>query len=352
MKVLRGRPGWVLLGVAAFIVSTGLLLGVTTRCIAGAGPAQHEMGANMIQLISLSDIPMPVAVAQANGLFAKRGVMVHAEKVQNADQLRAAILDGNASIAEAPVEYPISMLDSAQADVVIIMGGESLTGELIVQPNIKSVSDLRGKTIILDKMDSMYTFGIKKILSLKKLKPGTDCDLKVIGPAPERLQAMIFNKEYAATIQEPPVAILAKRAGMVSLGPVAKLMKMGQSQGVVAFAQRQWARQHADLVRGYIAAYVEAQRWLMTPENKEHAVELTAEQSKLPLEVSAETYDSEFKNPNGWTKDAELNLKGFKNDLKLWREFKNTSGGKLQPAEKYYDLSFYREALLMVKHPH
>src|SRR6202521_4975699 len=96
VKVLWRRPGWMLLGVAAFFISTGLLPGVTTRCIAGAGSAQHEMGANMIRLISLSDIPMPVAVAQANGFFTKHGVMVHVEKVQNADQLRAAISDGSA----------------------------------------------------------------------------------------------------------------------------------------------------------------------------------------------------------------------------------------------------------------
>lgn len=347
-KTRRGRSPS---GLAWTIVSSCLLLLGVGVSIARARQFEHQMGANMVQVISSSQIPLPIVVANANGLFSKYGIMVHTEKAQNADELRASILDGSANIAETPIEVPISILDSSLADVVIIMGGEGLTGELMVQSNIKSVSDLRGKTILIDKPDSMDTLALKKILSLKKLDPGTDCDLKVIGPGPERLQAMIFNKEYAATIQEPPVSILAKHAGMVSLGPVSKLMKMSRSQGMVAFTQRQWARQHASWVKGYIAAYVEAQRWLMNPANKESAIELMAKQSRLPADVSAETYIAKLKNPNGWAKDAEFNLKGFKNDLKLWREFKPTIDKRPRRVGDFYDSSFYRQALLMFNGP-
>jgi ABC-type nitrate/sulfonate/bicarbonate transport system substrate-binding protein len=306
----------------------------------------------MVQVIGLSDIPLPIAVAEANGLFAKHGVMVHAEKVQDAERLRTAMLEGSANIAESRAEDLISLVDSTQADAIGILGGEKLTGELIAQPNIKSVSDLRGKTIILDKMDSLYSFGMRRILLLNKVTPGTDCELKVVGPAPERLQAMILNKDYAATIQDPPMAVMAKRAGMVSLGPATALLKMDHSQGLMAFAQRQWAYQHGDQVKGYIAAYVEAQRWLMSPENKDRAIEIMVKESKLPRDVSEETYKMKVQDANGWTKDAQFDTKGFENDLKLWREFQDVKGVKQRAAEKYYDLSFYRDALSMVKSSH
>jgi len=306
----------------------------------------------MVHVIALFDIPLPIAVAEANGLFAKHGIMVHAEKVQDAERLRTAILEGSANVAESRVEDLISMVDSAQADAIGIMGGEELTGEVVAQPNNKSVSDLRGKTIILDNTDSLYGFGMRRILLLNKIRPGTDCELKLVGPAPERLQAMILNKDYAATIQDPAMTVMAKRAGMVSLGSLTALLKMDHSQGLVAFAQRQWAYQHGNQIKGYIAGYVEAQRWLMSPANKDRAIDIMVKESKLPPDISEETYRMKVQNAKGWTKDARFDTKGFENDLKLWREFQDVKAIKQRAAEKYYDLSFYQDALSMVKSPH
>lgn len=335
----------------ACMLLTVISLGGTRVRSSGAGLSQHEMATNMVHLISVSEIPLPVAVAEANGFFAKHGIMVHAEKVQEAERLQAAILEGSADIAEAPIENLISMVDSSRSDAVIIMGGESLTGELIVQPRIRSVSDLRGKTIILANGESLYNFGVRKILLLNKLKPGTDCNLKAIGPAPERLQAMILDKDYAATFEEPPIAVMAERAGLMTLGPVAKLLKMGPTEGIVTFAQRQWTYQHADLVKAYIAGYVEAQRWLVSPTNKRAAIESMAKEFRLPLDISEGTYEKKAQIANGWAKDARFDIKGFQNDLKLWREFHDPGSGKRPAAEKYYDLSFYREALPTARTP-
>jgi ABC-type nitrate/sulfonate/bicarbonate transport system substrate-binding protein len=320
-----------------------LLLAVGTTALA------HEMSSQMVHLICLPDTPLPVVVAQTHGIFAKYGIMVNTEKAKDADQVRRSLVSGKADIAEASVEIAVAMADSGQADAVIIMGGEGSTSELIVQPGIKSISDLRGKTIILDGPDTAQTLSIKNILLLHGLKPGVDCELGVIGLAPDRLQAMLDHKEYAATIEKPPNSILAKRAGLVSLGSTLKLMGMGQSQGIGAFAQRQWAHQHTDLVERYIAAYVEAQRWLTSPVNKHQAIDLVAKEWKLSPDIAAETYEINVKDSGGWAKEARFSVEGFKNELKLQAEFDASLDGKRRAAEKYYDLSFYQQALSILK---
>jgi NitT/TauT family transport system substrate-binding protein len=316
-------------------------------CASGALALARGPKLETLRLICLPGVPLPVAIASRSGIFAKYGIEVHAERASDANAVRADLTGAKADIAHASVENAVVMDDTRQADVIIVMGGEGSTSELIAQPDIKSVKELSGRTIITDGTDTAYTLTLKKILLLNGLKPGTDCEIKVIGVATARLSAMTENKQYAATIQKPPTSILAVRAGMVSLGLTEDLLKAGPSQGIGAFVQRQWAHDHAELLERYIAAFVEAQRWLMSPANKEQTIELIMKDAHLPEDVAAETYEINMK--SGWTEDARFEAKGFEDDLKLKVEFDSSSTGKPPAAENYYDLSYYQKSLVLLK---
>jgi hypothetical protein len=101
------------------------------------------------------------------------------------------------------------------------------------------------------------------------------------------------------------------------------------------------------LVR-YLAAYVEAQRWLLSPANKQPVLELLAKQWHLSATEAAETYDLMTK--NGWyEEDARFDIDGFKNVLKLRAEVEGQWGGTPPAADKYFDLSYYQRALAKLK---
>ncbi|HVB57199.1 MAG TPA: ABC transporter substrate-binding protein [Candidatus Acidoferrales bacterium] len=305
--------------------------------------ARSPQKLDTIRLICLPGVPLPVVVGNMNGTFAKYGIEVQPEKASDAIQVKSDLASGKADMAHSAVENAVVMDDTGQANVVIVMGGEGSTSELIVQPTIPSVKDLRGKTVITDGPDTAYTLTLKKILLLNGLKEGADYELKVVGTSRARLNAMKENKTYAATIQKPPTSILAERAGMKSLGLTQDLMHTGSSQGIGGFVQRQWARDHANLLERYIAAFIEAQRWLMSPENKQEAINLVMKDERVPEDIAAATYETDIQ--NGWSKDAVFLAKGFQDDLKLKAEFDTASGGKAPSAKKYYDLSYYQKAL-------
>src|SRR6185437_1437214 len=236
----RNMRNWLMCSAAAL-----LALGAVTAAFA-QGPSLQT-----VRLICLPGTPLPVVVGQMHGTFAKYGLEVQTEKAKDANQVRADLASGKADIAESAVQNAVATVD-AGADVIIVMGGEGATSELIAQPDIKSVKDLRGKTIATDGSDTEYTMLIKKILLMNGLK-ADDYTLKVAGLAPQRLQAMTESKQYGATIEKPPTSILARRAGLVSLGTTQQLMGTTESQGIGAFVQRQWAQDHAELLERYMA---------------------------------------------------------------------------------------------------
>lgn len=132
------------------------LVAVALGFVFGLGAPAMSQEAQVIRLICLPGVPLPVVIANRNGLFAKYGVKVETAKPKDAAALRTALMNGTADLAHSSVENAVVMADAEQADVAIVFGGEQATSELIVQPEIKSVAELRGKAIILDGPDTAY----------------------------------------------------------------------------------------------------------------------------------------------------------------------------------------------------
>ena len=300
-----------------------------------------------IRLVTLLGRPLPVAVAEMHGTFTKYGVTLRSENMPNSDQLRATLKGGGADIAYAAVDNAVALVELAGVDVVIVMGGEGSQNELMVQPDIKSLKDLRGKTVIVDAPNTAYALQMKKILALNGLQAGKDYEIEPVGTTPQRLVAMREHRDYAGSMLGPPTSLLAKKAGFVSLGTVQEMIGPYQAAGY--FVQRKWAGEHRELVASYLAAIVEAQRWLMDPANKSQVLDLMIKESHLAPEVAAETYEFAMTRPGGYEKDAQLDVTGFTNVLKLRAEVEGQWGGHAPAPEKYYDASYYAAAKSKLK---
>jgi ABC-type nitrate/sulfonate/bicarbonate transport system substrate-binding protein len=239
------------------------------------------------------------------------------------------------------------MVELAKADVVILMGGEGSQNELIAQPEIKSIGDFRGKTLIVDAPNTAYALQMKKILALGGLQAGKDYEIKPVGATPQRLIALREHKEYAGSMLGPPTSLVAKHEGFVSLGSVQKLIGPYQAAGF--FTLRDWAKGHNEALVPFLAACIEAQHWLMAPANKQQVIDLLVSDYHLTPEIAAETYEMSMTQPGGYAKDAQFDLDGFKNVLKLRADVEGSWGGHPPLPDKYYDSSYYGAALAKVK---
>ena len=281
-------------------------------------------------------------VGLSKGMFAKHGLKVDLQFTVNSDELRNGLADGAFEIAHAAVDNAVVMVEMAGKAVVIVVGGDSGMNELFVQPDIRSVADLRGRTVIVDAPNTAYALVAKKILLMNGLKP-SDYAIKPIGGTFMRLKAMGENKEHAASILNAPFSITAARQGMKSLGRAVDLIGPYQASG--AFVMRSWAQANGPTLERYLAAYVEATRWALQPANKAECVAMLAERLKLPPDVANQTYQMLADPKSGLAPDARFNLEGFRNVLALRAEIEGQWGGKAPAPDRYLDLGYYERAL-------
>jgi ABC-type nitrate/sulfonate/bicarbonate transport system substrate-binding protein len=300
-----------------------------------------------IKVLTLLGRPLQITVADAHGLFKAHGLEVETENLPNSDALRKSLAAGNGDLAYLAVDNAVAMVELAHEDVIIVMGGEGSQNELIAQPEIKSIKDLRGKIQIVDAVNTAYALQLKKILLLNGLQFERDYEMKPIGSTPQRLAAMREHKEYAGSMLGPPSSIIAKRAAFVSLGSVQELIGPYQAAGY--FTRRKWAQEHREPLTNYLAAIIEAQIWLMAPENKPPVIQLMTKEMHLAPDVAAETYETLMTLPGGYEKLAGLDLEGFKNVLKLRAEVEDQWAGHPPAPDKYYDAAYYHEALAKLK---
>ncbi len=282
---------------------------------------------------------LPILAAQSQGFFAKRGLSVDVKIAPSSEVMRKGLADGEWQIIHTAVDNGVAMADVAKVDVVSVIGGDNSFNHLVVQPQIKSIADLRGKTVIVDAVNTAYAFQLYDILKKNGLYKN-DYSVKSVGATFKRLAAMKDDRTAAAAILNPPFSILAVKAGLKDMGPVMNVI--GPYQATAGIALRKWAQAHPDILVKYLQAYIEGLRWALDPKNKEEAIKTLVMGLRLDPAIATACYALVTDPVNGLARDGKFDMEGFKNVLKLRAEFE---GGVPKPSERYIDLSYYRKAL-------
>jgi ABC-type nitrate/sulfonate/bicarbonate transport system substrate-binding protein len=286
---------------------------------------------------------LSIFAAQHKNLFARHGLAVELLNTPNSGVLREGLARGDHQIAHAAVDNAVAMVEVAKADVAIVTGGDNGFNRIFVQPEIGSLSDLRGKSVVVDAPNTAFALLLYKALKNAGLNKG-DYTVRPIGGTPARVEAMTKDKaNAAAAVLGPPFSFRAAAAGLKDMGAAAKAVGSYQSDG--AFVMRAWANANSDTLVRYIRAYIEGRRWALDPANRAEAIALLADRLKLSPDIAAQSYATATDFADPIAKDAKFDMAGFNNVLKLRAEIEGQWGSKAPPAEKYIDLSFYEKAL-------
>lgn len=279
---------------------------------------------------------LPMFAAQAKGFYAKRGLKVDLKFTPNSDELRNGLAEGRYQIAHSAVDNAFALKDKANVDIAVVSGGDNSFNHLYVQPEIKSLADIKGKTVAVDAVNTAYAFQLYEMLRQHGLNKG-DYEVKSVGGTMARLEALTKDKTFAAAMLNPPFSVRAEKAGLKDMGTAAAAL--GTYQGTSAYVLRAWGKANADTLVKYLEAYVEGLRWSFNPTNRAEAVGLLAERLKLQEDIATLSYDA---TKNEFNRDGAIDMDGIKNVLKLRAQFE---GGTPASPEKYLDLSYYEKAL-------
>ena len=281
----------------------------------------------------------PLFVAQANGLFARRGLEVNVAAAQDSTTQLADLAEGRIDIAMTAFDNVVAY-DEKHAGAIVAFLGVNNAGRssLMAAPRFADARGLRGARLGVDALANGYAFVLQELLHRAGVEPD-EYLLVSVGASRQRWEALKAGR-IDATLLGAPYDAIAEEAGFRKVGSASSL---GSYQGSVGAAQRQWAEAHAQTVVAFTRAYAEAVDWLYDPAHREAAVELLAKHIADMRRDEAERSYRELVAEGGFSPRAAFDREGGLTVLKLRRAYGGShAADDLAP---FYDPRYYKRAL-------
>lgn len=277
-------------------------------------------------------IDVPVLVARARGLFAAEGINTTITVTRSSTEQMRGIGAGTFDIGQTAFDNILywSGREGGAESIAVSQALEIALLPVIVRPEIKTWSDLKGKKVAVDAVDTAFALVLRRILLAHGLdiKRG-DYELVAVGATRPRLESM-KRGETVAAILSPPVDAEGLQAGMVRLLDE-------KYPGFVWAINRAWAQGHRKELVGFLRAWLAGVRWAKDPPNREDAIKLIAAEGNLPQPAAARFLADV-------PADGALNLANLRSVLDIRHQF-GTPPPLGTSLDKYYDTSYYHEAV-------
>ncbi len=289
----------------------------------------------------------PIWAAQKQGFLAKQGIAVKNVYTQNSVSQMVGLIKGEFDMVTTAFDNVVAYDEGegakdapANADLIAYMGGTNGALSLIARPEIKSIKELKGRDLAVDAVGTGYTFVLREILAKGDVAPG-DYKLIEFGNTGARWQALQKGQAVAGLLS-PPVSQSAVGQGFTNLADAAAVLH--GYQGTVGAARRDWAKNNADVVTGFIRAYRQGLDWLKDPANKPQAIAiLRGEIAGTSETAGEEAYASLVLNPHGFDDGGKLDLAGAARVLELRRRY-GPQGKPAADITRFIDESYFERA--------
>jgi ABC-type nitrate/sulfonate/bicarbonate transport system substrate-binding protein len=277
--------------------------------------------------------------AQALGFFKQEGLDVESTRFDITSQAVTAVATAASDVASVTPDVAMLATIKGQGDVVVVSNEVRLpTWDLIVQPDIKTYAELKGKILGVSQLQSASTLNLRQLMRKHGLKDNDYTVLQVGGSG--KRYAAIQSKQIAGSLITEPVNFEAMDAGFRKLGGVYEVSVV---PSVVMAVTRSWAGANQKILVGFLRAVYKAQDWLNNTKNKKAAVDLMVDLSKAHRSSVERTYDkyvSELKVYNRGAITADV----IKKTLQDMAEIEAISKPIPDP-NKLLDLTYRQKAL-------
>jgi ABC-type nitrate/sulfonate/bicarbonate transport system substrate-binding protein len=320
-------------------------LAASAVCALGV-PALAQTPANLRVIFFPSADILPTWIGITKGFFAARGVALTMTPTPGSVYQFQHLSGGDFDIALTAIDNAIAY-DEGQgqaplpnpADFIAFLGGDNALLRLYARPEIRTYADLRGKPIAVDALTTGFAFVLRKMLEANGLHDG-DYTLVAAGGTLQRYQRLTTSPDFAATLLTVPFDLQAKAQGFTHLGDAVDTI--GRYQGIVSIASKAWMARNNPAVIGYIRGTLDALRWMYAPANRDEAIRILIDNTKLAPELAAQLYPILV--DGSIDREAKVDPVGLRTVLALRSEYGTPRKPLTDPA-RYYDDSAYRAAL-------
>jgi ABC-type nitrate/sulfonate/bicarbonate transport system substrate-binding protein len=203
---------------------------------------------------------------------------------------------------------PIRALDKGASVALVRIVIQSPPYALLAKPDIKQIEELKGKTIIIGGPKDITRIFAERMLAPHGLKVG-DYDYVFAGATSARFSALKAGAVDAALLTAP-FNFFAETAGYTNLGFTFDVLPDMPFAGMAV--NQPWADSHADLLKRFLNAYNKGVAWFYDPSNREAAVKLQMDISKIDQDDVERAYtflhDNKLFEPTGEISRRKLGI--------------------------------------------
>ena len=193
-------------------------------------------------------------IAHDEGIFRKNGLDVELLHIPSSSRIIQTMLAGEIAISYVDGRNSIQSNLTGSDVAMIAAVTNRFVFSFMARPEIKRVSDLRGKRIGVTRVGSSTHTVSLYVLNQAGLKPG-DYEILPLGEVPNILIALAAGRIDAGPLSSP-TTIRARKAGLVEL---ATPWKDGPEYVSVAVGTtRAYIRANEEIVRRFVRSYAEA----------------------------------------------------------------------------------------------
>jgi NitT/TauT family transport system substrate-binding protein len=235
---------------------------------------------------SPSAITLPLA--QKKGFLKEEGIDAEIIRIPSPASL-AALVNGDIDYYSAISPVVAAAVRGLPVKVVACyVPGSSTT--LVARPEIRSVKELRGKTIAISPPGAGPNFITKMVLKHFGLDPDIDVKFLPLGGDQRRHLIAMEQGLAAAGSLSPPLNYLAEKEGFVVLARAYELFSYPVS-GLTASIKK--IRERPEEIKRVIKAGIKANRYIQ--QNREGTIQFLMEWQKVNSELATATYESTSK---------------------------------------------------------
>jgi NitT/TauT family transport system substrate-binding protein len=255
---------------------TALLVGAMLA-LAPAALAADTVSVGSVDATSAMLWPLHIAIT--NGYFDVVGIKIDLVFAQSNASVIQQLAAGSYNVApSAGMVDPIRAIDKGAPVALVRIVLQAPPYALLAKPEIKKIDDLKGKTIIVGGDKDITRIFTERMLEPHGLKSG-DYDLVFAGATSARFAALKSGAVDAALLTMP-FNFFAETAGYTNLGLTFEVLPDMPFAGMAV--NRPWAEAHADVLKRFLSAYNKGVIWFYDPKNREAAVKLQMDTSKVP----------------------------------------------------------------------
>jgi NitT/TauT family transport system substrate-binding protein len=249
----------------------------------------------------------PVHIGINKGFFSAEGLAIDLVYAQSNTAVVQQLAAGsvNVSVATGLVD-PIRASDKGAPVAIVRIEVQAPPYALLAKPEIKSIADLKGKTISVGGAKDITRIFLERMLAPHGVNPG-EFDMIFAGATSARFSALQSGAVDGALLTSP-FSFHAEKSGFTNLGMATQYARDLPFSGVIV--NRNWAQANPSEAEKFLAAYTRSIGWFGDVHNRAEAVKIMVAVSGLNLQDVETSYDflhdGEFFEPTGTVSRSKL----------------------------------------------